>query len=118
MDFDLHFPKSAVLGPISRAPVASEQQSEQQAAVEAPAVAAPQPEAPQAEAVNLPAAALSEVVPEPALELALAPEVPAEAQEVPVLAPEAPVAAPVREPKPKPVKAGPPRKGWWQRQTG
>ena len=114
LGFDLHFPRNAVLEPVSREPAAQELPSAPQPAAEAPAEAAPEPvlaaaveAVPQPEKpANAPAAGLSEAAPEPAFELAPAPEAPAAAP------------APVQKPKPKPVKAGPARKGWWQRRTG
>ena len=114
LGFDLHFPKNAVLEPVSREPAAQELPSAPQPAAEAPLEAAPEPvltaaveAVPQPEEpANVPAAGLSEAAPEPAFELAPAPEAPAAAP------------APVQKPKPKPARAGPARKGWWQRRTG
>jgi ribonuclease E len=114
LGFDLHFPKSTVLGPISQEPAAQEQASAPEPAVvvavaeaPAPVEAAPQPE-PREEPVAPAVAVLTESAPEPAFELAPEPEAPAVA--------EAPAPAPVvQAAKPKPVKAGPRRKGWWQR---
>ena len=109
LGFDLHFPKSAVLGPVSQEPAAREQSSAPEPAVAeapVPVEAAPLPE-PREEPAASPVMAMSESAPEPAFDLAPEPEAPA-------LAP-APV---VQAPKPKPVKAGPRRKGWWQQRAG
>ncbi|MGO9487160.1 MAG: Rne/Rng family ribonuclease [Rhodomicrobium sp.] len=118
LGFDLHFPKSAVLGPINREPAIRERPAAEpgaaqeqsvtasapQLTAEAPLEAAPQPELQQPEA-NPAAAAFGEAAPEPAFDLAPAPEAPA-------------IATPVPAPKPKPAKTGPRRKGWWQRRAG
>jgi ribonuclease E len=104
MDFELHFPKNAMLGPVTREPVAHETPAAPQPKHEAPAETLPVPELSQ-EPVNSVAAELHEAAPEPAFEIAVAVEAPA-------------TAAPVQAPKPRPVRAGPPRKGWWQRRTG
>jgi ribonuclease E len=115
LGFDLHFPKTAVLEPLSREPVAQEPPSAPQPAAEAPLEAAPEPVLAAAAAVetvpqpeepaNVPAAGLSEAAPEPAFDLAPAPEAPA-------------APAPVQKPKPKPARTGPVRKGWWQQRAG
>jgi ribonuclease E len=105
LDFELHFPKNAVLGPVNREPAAQEQPGAPQPEGAVQTVAAPEPEVIQAVEDKTAAVALSEAASEPAIEVA------APAQE--------PVAAvPVQAPKPKPVRTGPPRKGWWQRRTG
>ncbi len=123
LDFDLHFPKSGAFGPVSLQPAAQERP----AMAEGPALtgSAPQPvpepalpepameAAPQTGAASAVAEAAAgpapQAAPKPAAEAA--PE-PAPVAETPV------IAEPVQAPKPKPVKAGPPRKGWWQRRTG
>ena len=104
LNFDLHFPKNAELGPVNREPAVQEQPG------------APQPEStPLAEAVSQPELSekpenttvteLSEAAPEPIIEVA-----------GPAEEPVAPT--PVQAPKPKPARTGPPRKGWWQRRAG
>ena len=122
IDYNHDFPKNLVLGPISPRPTVPEpeqliepeiEQAPTQAAAvpqtEAPAdqQAASQPETPSvAEAADgsadqpEEAAAASEQDQEPAVELTVVPQ------------PAAP------EPKPKPVRTAPPRKGWWQRRIG
>jgi ribonuclease E len=120
LGFDLHFPRSTVLGPVSLEPAVQEQSSAPEPVVAdapvpvqapVPVEAAPQPE-PQEEPVASPVMAVSEAAPEPAFDLTPEPEVPA-------LAPEAPAPATVvQAAKPKPVKAGPRRKGWWQQRAG
>jgi ribonuclease E len=114
LGFDLHFPKSTVLGPVSQEPAAQEQSSAPEPVVAeapVPVEAATQPE-PRDEPVASPVMAMNESAPEPAFELAPEPEAPA-------LVPEAPAPATVvQAPKPKPVKAGPRRKGWWQQRAG
>ena len=103
LNFDLHFPKSTVLGPVSREPALHEQTSGAQTEVQV-LIAAVEPELSQP-VVDTGVAGLSEAAPEPAFEAPVAVEEPA-------------AVAPVQAPKPKPVRTGPPRKGWWQRQTG
>jgi ribonuclease E len=105
MDFDLHFPKSTVLGPVSREPAAQDQLGAPQPEAAVQIDTAPEPEPVLAEVIETPAAELSEAAPEPAVEAAVPAEEPA-------------AVTPVQAPKPKPVRAGPPRKGWWQRRTG
>jgi len=116
LDFDLHFPKSGEFGPVSLQTLAQEAIEPDSAQVQAPTGSAPQPAAdlaaeaaPEAQIVAENAAA-SEVV-----QAATKPA--PEAEPEPALAAEAPVIA-QPAPKPKPVKTGPARKGWWQRRTG
>jgi ribonuclease E len=113
----VNFPITQEFGPITREPgprekvateslptlseKAGESESEPVADI-APSAPEPQLAAEQREAK--PSTALSEEALSPAAE---APASEAEA-----------VAAPLPEPKPKPVRAGPPRKGWWQHRTG
>ncbi len=118
LDFDLHFPKTGEFGPVSLQPAAQELPpiepgnaqgqvptgSAPQPAADLAVETAPQPEA-QLEAADAPVSGDAEAAPEPALEAA-----PAPVAEAPAIAEPAP--------KPKPVRTGPPRKGWWQRRTG
>ena len=126
--YDLNFPKNLVLGPINREPAAPVQE------LPAPHETAAQPEAPAAEqpaivanepltvpvmapepVLHVPEEAITDVVSSAPVEAA------PEAAPEPAPAPEEPAAAavpPVEEPKPRPVRTGPPRKGWWQRRIG
>ncbi len=104
LDFELNFPKNAEMGPVSRVPAAPEQPGAPEPAAEAPVEAAPQLE-PQEVPASPPAMALTESAPEPAFEPSPEPEAPA-------------AAVPVQAPKPKPVRTGPRRKGWWQQRAG
>ena len=118
--FDVHFPKNLQLGPINREPAAQEmpamQPEPQTAAGHALAEIEPAP------AAGILPQAASEPLVEQEAASAPAPEVPETATEAspePAPAAETPAAAaPVQAPKPKPVRTGPPRKGWWQRRTG
>ncbi len=122
IDYNHDFPKNLVLGPISPRPTVPEPEMVIEPDIEqAPtqAVAVPQTEAPaDQQAVSQPetlsvaeaadgsadqpegSAAAPEQDQEPAVELTVVPQ------------PAAP------EPKPKPVRTAPPRKGWWQRRIG
>ena len=123
IDYNHDFPKNLVLGPISPRPTVPEPEPEQviepeieQAPTQAAAVpqtevptdqqAARQPETPPVAETDgtadqpEEAAAASEQDQEPTVELAVVPQ---------------PAAA---EPKPKPARTAPPRKGWWQRRIG
>jgi ribonuclease E len=129
LDFDLKFPKSAEIAPVSRVPAAPEHPGAPEQAAGAAVEAAPEPVAeaavvvasepaaeapveaqpqsgPQEEPASPPAMALTESAPEPTFELSPEPKAAA--------APE-PKAAVAPAPKPKPVRTGPRRKGWWQR---
>ncbi len=115
LDFDLHFPKSAAFGPFSLQPAAHEQPAMAEGetltgsgpqAVQEPAVEAAPHAGAEQETASAPAGEVTDAASEPVAEAA--PE-PAPVAEAPV------IAEPVQAPKPKPVKAGPARKGWWQR---
>jgi ribonuclease E len=114
----VNFPVTQELGPIAHEPIPQEEpaagsqpaQSDKPARSEPvpagdhqPAAAAPLPAAEQAAETQ--AAPAEEAVPA-AAEMPASPE------------PEAAAAEPLRAPKPKPVRTGPPRKGWWQHRTG
>jgi ribonuclease E len=117
IDFNHDFPKNLALGPINPGPISPEPEQvvlPETGQAEAPAETIPQAEppaepqpvsptetAPVAEADEpQEAEAASEPNQEPAVELTVVPQ----------------AAAP--EPKPKPVRTAPPRKGWWQRRIG
>jgi ribonuclease E len=114
--FDLNFPKSVELGPVKQGTAQNYVQpaaslpggfSEPQAAEQEHAMNVPTPQTamPEAPAISLAAA-----------ETALADHAPPQKR---VRAETAPAhAGPVEQPKPKPVRTGPPRKGWWQRRMG
>jgi ribonuclease E len=111
--FDLNFPKSVELGPVKRETAPGYVQpaslpgrfSEPPAAEEKHPVSSPAPQGamPKAPAISPAPAevALEGPMPEPAMTEAAPAHV-----------------TPVEQPKPKSVRTGPPRKGWWQRRIG
>jgi ribonuclease E len=129
--YDLNFPKNLELGPINREPAAPihEPSIPADAAVEPDAAAIEQPAAiagstPEAvvgpsAVAEVPAALLVEVM--DLSETSTAPVVDPAPEPAPIPAPiqeTIAIAPPVEEPKPRPVRTGPPRKGWWQRRIG
>ncbi len=118
--FDVHFPKNLQLGPINREPAAREMPAMQPEPLSAASHALPEIEP--APVAGFSPLAAPEPLAEPEAATAPAPDVPetvTEASPEPAPAAETPAtAAPVQAPKPKPVRTGPPRKGWWQRRTG
>jgi ribonuclease E len=117
IDFNFDFPKNLALGPINPGPIPPEPEQVVQPEIEqvqTPAEIIPQAEPPSepqpaspTETVPIAEAdepqetvAASEPNQGPAVELTVVPQ------------PAAP------EPKPKPVRTAPPRKGWWQRRIG
>jgi ribonuclease E len=115
IDYNHDFPKNLALGPIApkqpapeAVPVSQHEiaASTQGEVIESQAPAPVQPVSPQPS----PAVETIEIQPQET-EPAQSPDVQVEL-EVTVVTPL------VQEPKPKPVRTGPPRKGWWQRSIG
>ncbi len=121
IDINHDFPKNLALGPISPKPAAAE------------AEPAFEPEPAQAQAVSEAAVPVESVEAQPAL--VPVESKPAEVEAASADLPQEPAAengqeptpaaedavlpkAPAPEPRPKPVRTGPPRKGWWQRSAG
>ncbi len=114
--YDLNFPKNLELGPVVREPAAAEAEQAIQRGMPAKReIAAKEPE-PLAQAEAAPPAepqqAMEAAPAGDAQEAAPAPEKPGPAVEI------AARTRPLQEPKPKPVRTAPPRKGWWQRRIG
>jgi ribonuclease E len=127
--YDVQFPKNLELGPISREPAAAEPAAAPEAAIAAasarPAETAVVEAVPPVKEAAPASGGLAQTPPAPEPALPPEPAAAAEAAEIapvqaaePAEAPRAPEIAPVPVPKPKPVRTGPPRKGWWQRRIG
>lgn len=112
ISFDVRFPKNLELGPLTKSPV--EQGHEHVQPKAEPAAENLTPE----RAGNTLAA---ESEPDQRHEVRTHPvelkEISPPAEPTPLVERAAP-AAPVKEPRPKPVRTGPARKGWWQRKSG
>jgi ribonuclease E len=113
---DLNFPITQEFGATIREPAPQEERAiEPRAAqTEKPAESEPLPAA-EIEPAAAPHSAAEQM--EAETQAAPAEEAVPPAAEAPVSEPAA-TAPPLPEPKPRPVRAGPPRKGWWQHRTG
>jgi ribonuclease E len=114
VNFDHDFPKNLALGPITLAPPVSSA-TEAEPAIERKT--APREELGETGNSAKPDAAQAEVAQAPA-DLPQEPTHMPPQDPIPLPAEVAAVPTPAQEPKPRPVRTGPPRKGWWQRSIG